>query len=143
MEVAARTVLHAKWTDEEKNALPRRGDESWIGIYKEFLLVFRMPLQFDKLAGRKINYVDSTDKTRVWSNLRDVYGIATGESFHSAICQNIMRAGKHCVSFQVSNDDPSPNYGIACGIMRPTTNDITSLDSCFPVRPLYVFSEEI
>ena len=33
MEVAARTVLHAKWTDEEKKALPRRGDESWIGIY--------------------------------------------------------------------------------------------------------------
>lgn len=33
IEVAARTVLHCKWTDEEKNALPRRGGESWIGLY--------------------------------------------------------------------------------------------------------------
>ena len=38
MEVAARTVLHNKWTDEEKKALPRRGDESWIGLYQEFLV---------------------------------------------------------------------------------------------------------
>ena len=36
LEVAAHTALHAKWTDEEKNALSRRGDESWIGIYQEF-----------------------------------------------------------------------------------------------------------
>ena len=41
VEVAAHTVLHANWTDEEKSALPRRGDESWIGLYKEFLSVFR------------------------------------------------------------------------------------------------------
>jgi len=33
MEVAARTVLFAKATEDERNALPRRGDESWIGVY--------------------------------------------------------------------------------------------------------------
>ena len=51
MEVAARTVLHANWTDEENNALPRRGDESWIGIYQEFLSVFRLPLQLINWSG--------------------------------------------------------------------------------------------
>jgi len=52
MEVAARTVLQTKWTGEEKNALPRRGDdESWIGLYQEFLKLFCLPLQFDKLVG--------------------------------------------------------------------------------------------
>ena len=47
MEVAARTVLHAKWRDDERNALPRRGDESWIGLYQEYLRLFHLPLQFD------------------------------------------------------------------------------------------------
>lgn len=63
MEVAAHTVLQTKWTDEEKNALPRRDDESWIGLYQEFLSVFRLPLQFDKLAGRCIDYVGSNKKS--------------------------------------------------------------------------------
>ena len=40
MKVAAHTVLQTKWTDEEKNALPRRDDESWIGLYQEFLKLF-------------------------------------------------------------------------------------------------------
>ena len=48
MEVAAQTMLQGKWTEEEKNALPRRGDESWIDLYQEFLSVFRLPLQFDR-----------------------------------------------------------------------------------------------
>ena len=117
MEVAAHTVLKNKWVDEEKNALPKRGDESWIGLYQEFLKLFRLPLQFDKLVGRSINYVDhsSKDKEQVRS---------TGPPANTAICNNIMRAGKHYVSFQVDDDDPVTNYGIACGIMRPTTNDI-------------------
>jgi len=130
MGVAARTVLQTKWTDEERNALPRRGDESWIGIYQEFLKLFRLPLQFDKLAGggfRHIIISNSThsveeDKTRVCSK---------GYHIGAAICSNIMRAGKHTVSFQVNDDDPASNYGILCGIMRPTTNDITRFGHCF------------
>jgi len=120
MENAARTLLHTKWTDEEKNALPRRGEESWIGLYQEFLLVFRLPLQFDKLVGRGINYVDSSDKTKVCSNV----GVPG-----TAICSNIMRSGKHSVSFQVNG-----NIGVLFGIMRPTTKDITSLRKCHPAR---------
>ena len=58
VEVASRTILHAKWTDDERNALPRREDESWIGLYQEFLVVFRMPLQFDKLVGECVDYED-------------------------------------------------------------------------------------
>ena len=105
MEVAARTVLHAKWTEDEKNALPRRGDVSWIGIYQEFLQVFRLPLQFDKLVGEGISYVDSNDKTKVCTNgyLED----------SSAICSNIMRAGKHSVSFQINDDVKMMHLGLA------------------------------
>jgi len=134
MEVAARTVLQTKWTDEEKNALPRREDESWIGIYQEFLKLFRLPLQFDKLAGNNMDYVDgSTDKSKVCSNFQ--WGVSG-----SAICTNIMRAGKHYVSFQVSDGDSSANFGIIIGVMRPTTNDITSKKSCHPADNLSRFS---
>ena len=125
MEVAARTVLHTKWTDEERNALPRRGDESWIGIYNDFLLMFRLPLQFDKVVGNRIDYVEGSSKTKVCTNDDN-----ESERHGTAICQNIMRSGKHYVSFQVNDDDPSENLGITCGIMRPTTNDITRLDRC-------------
>jgi len=121
MEVAARRVLHTKCTDEEKNALPRQGDESWIGIYQEFLKLFSLPLQFDKLAGDSIDYVEGSGKTKV----------CTGETMGAtAICNNIMRAGKHYVSFQVNDDNSS---GISCGIMRPTTKDITRLANCRPI----------
>ena len=128
MEVAASTVLHAKWTDEEKNALPRRDDDSWIGIYQEFIKLFRLPLQFDKLVGVCMKYIEDKDKTTVFAN-------EDNESDHNgtAICCNIMRAGRHYVSFQVNDDHPESNGGIACGIMRPTTKDITSEECCFPV----------
>ena len=49
-----------------------------------------------------------------------------------------MRAGKHCVSFQ-TNCRPR-SYEVHCGIMRPTTKDITSLDSCYPADDLSMFS---
>jgi len=122
MEVTAHAALHAKWTDDEKNALPRRGNESWIGLYQEFLLVFRLPLQFDKFAGQCMKYLERGNKTTVCS---------FGLTISSAICSNVMRAGKHCVSFQVNDDNPT-KYGILCGIMRPTREDITSLAQCHP-----------
>jgi len=128
MEVVARTVLHTEWTDEERNALPRNGDESWFGIYQDFLKLFHHPLQFDKLVGRSINYVDhsSKDKTRVRS---------TGSPASTAICSNIMRSGKHYVSFQVNDEDPASNFGITCGVMRPTTKGITKgLTKCNPLH---------
>jgi len=122
MEGAARTVLQAKWSDEERNALPRHEDESWIGIYHEFLKLFRYPLQFDKLVCECTKYVDISDKTKV-NTKRSVY-----TTDGTAICSNIMRAGKHCVSFRVNSND-----GIRCGIMRPTTKNIKSLRKCHPV----------
>ena len=41
-----------------------------------------------------------------------------------------MRAGKHSVSFNINN--PTGDSGITLGIMRPTTEDITSLKGCYP-----------
>jgi hypothetical protein len=122
-------------TENEKNALPRRGDESWIGIYHEFLSVFRLPLQFDKLVGHSIyyldsndragiNYVEDTDKTKVLSNSQG------GRYCGVAICSNIMRAGRHIVSFNF--DNPNEVNGITLGIMRPTRKDITTLTNSHP-----------
>ena len=129
MEAAAYTLLLTKWTDEERNALPRRDEESWIGVYQEFLKLFRSPLQFDKLAGESIRYVGRSGKTRVCLLKRSLTGSAV---FSSAICSNIMRAGKHHVSFQVNDINPTVSRGITLGIMRPTTKDITSLAKCTP-----------
>jgi len=75
------------------------------------------------LAGQLIQYVDDSDKTKVRS-IEKTNG--------TAICQNIMRSGKHYVSFQVNDDDPSENLGIFCGIMRPTTKEVTCLTKCSP-----------
>ena len=123
MEVAARTILYNKWTEDEKKALPRRGDESWIGLYQEFLKLFHYPLQFDKLAGQCIEYVEGSNKTTVATEDVMMY-------HHTAINQNVMRSGKHSVSFHVN--DPMGGGGILIGIMRPTTKDITRLERCYP-----------
>jgi len=69
-----------------------------------------------------MKYVERGNKTTVCS---------FGMTISSAICSNIMRAGKHCVSFQVNDDNPA-KYGILCGIMRPTREEITSLAQCHP-----------
>ena len=127
MEVAAHTALFALATEDERNALPRRGDESWIGLYQEFLSVFRLPLQFDKLAGEYMCYDDNNDKTKAYST-----GCRTPLDCGIAICNNVMRAGKHCVSFQF-NLSYHLSLAISCGIMRPTTKDITTLRQCHPV----------
>ena len=71
MEVAARNVLHAKWTDEEMNALPRQSDESWIGLYQAFLFAFRLPLQFDKLVGECVEYEGLNKAAVVFANSLD------------------------------------------------------------------------
>ena len=113
--------------------MPRRDDESWIGIYQEFLKLFRLPLQFDKLVGHYyldsndragINYVEDTDKTKVLSNSQG------GRYCGVAICSNIMRAGRHIVSFNF--DNPNEVNGITLGIMRPTRKDITTLTNSHP-----------
>jgi len=135
MEVAARTVLHSKWTGEEKKALPRRGNESWIGIYQEFLKLFHYPLQFDKVVGKMIEHVEGRNKKAVIAQADSDMDNDVSSPIHgTAICTNIMRAGKHNVSFQINDDDPSTNYGIRCGIMRPVKNGITSLECCSPLH---------
>jgi len=128
MGVAARTILHNKWTENEKKALPRRGDESWIGIYQEFLKLFRLPLQFDKLVGDKLYYAEGSNNKSVYTRQAPFLSNMAG----SAICQNIMRNGKHSISFHINNPREPEGIGIFCGIMRPTMRDITSLERCNP-----------
>jgi len=104
MEVAAHTALHTKWTDEEKNTLPKRGDESWIGLYQEFFKLFRYPLQFDKLVGNRIHY-DYVQSLSSPNNVRSyVYAqqLPGQRNTYGAISSNIMRAGRHTVSCLLS-----------------------------------------
>ena len=135
MEVAAHTALHAKCTDEEKNALPRRGDESWIGIYQEFFKLFRHSLKFDKLVGGRIHY-DTFKSLSSPNNMRSyVYAqqLPGQRNTYCAISSNIMRAGRHSVLFAFDTLE-GVGGSIRCGIIRPTTKDITSLEQCNPVN---------
>ena len=136
LEVAAHTVLLSLATEDERNALPRRGNESWIGLYQEFLKLFRLPLQFDKLVGRCVEYVERSERAKVLANNKKGLSMMTC----TAICSNIMRAGKHYVSFQVYDSPSRALPGIMCGVMRPTTKDITSLERCHPAEDLSSFS---
>jgi len=135
MEVAARTALYTKCTDEEKNALPRRGDESWIGLYQEFFKLFRHSLKFDKLVGVGMQY-DYVQSLSSPNNVRSyVYAqqLPGQRNTYCAISSNIMRAGRHSVLFAFDTLE-GVGGSIRCGIMRPTTKDITSLEQCNPVH---------
>jgi len=133
MEKAAQQAIDAVGSDDEKNALPRRGEESWIGIYQDLQLL-RAPLIFDQIIGDGIDYAGENKNT--------VDGKFNGhEIYSSAISQHVMRAGKHCVSFHVNGPGP-----ILLGIMRPIDNlsmrDL-KLKECHPVnQDLSSFSRE-
>ena len=94
-------------TDEERATLIRYVDESWIAAYRKFLIM-RYPLVFRLLFGPRLGYIDG-DESRVLHKR----GICT------AICSQVMRGGKHFVTFQVEEG----SKGFVClGIIRPINN---------------------
>jgi len=102
--------------EHEKEALPRMADQSYIELYSE-LEQYRGPRMFDQLIGQDISYIDN-DKSHIKYN---------GERVVSAICNHVMRAGKHYATFTMdSNSTRMP------GIIRPLPNwdkkGLTSFD---------------
>ena len=105
MEETARQIINRK--EEERNALPKYDGETWLALYKELELL-RAPLTFDKLIGGDENnffYVEENDKSCLRSE---------GNMWKTAISNNIMRSGKHYVTFRKTG-----RGGLCVGVIRP------------------------
>ena len=90
---------------EERDALPRMADQSYIEVYNE-LLKHREPRVFDQLVGPNLSYVND-DKSHVK---------LVGESnVNTAICNHVMRAGKHYVTFTIGGF----RANVQVGLIRP------------------------
>jgi len=101
---STRIAIQDTATEEQLGALPHYDGESSLADY-HYLQLLQAPLMFDQLVGAE--YVDNEDKSCVrHSN--------TNTSIATAFSNNIMRAGKHYVSFI-----PHDNYHMMVGVMRP------------------------
>ena len=87
VEEAARRLIDGA-SDDEKAALPKFEGESWVELYRHFLML-RSRLKFDQLIGG-IEHCDGEDSS--------VRGLGFG--WAAAICsKHVMRAGKHFATF--------------------------------------------
>ena len=108
IEESARIAIKDIATEEQLSALPRYDGESSLADY-HYLQLLREPLTFDRLDGAE--YVNSGDKSCITSRQDDY-------DWDTAFSNNIMRKGKHYVSFEVSSSSKSYIY-IMLGVMRP------------------------
>ena len=92
-------------TEEEKNALPGYDEDNWFSKYY-YLQSLRIPLTFDQLT-ESIEYVEGNKSHIVVNGGGPILGV-------TAISNNVMMAGKHYASFEVSN-----GTGMFIGVMRP------------------------
>ena len=106
IEESASIVVQDIATDEQLAALPHYDGESSLADY-HYLQLVREPLIFDQLVGGA-EYVNSLDKSCVTNT-----GLASGSYWKNALSNNILRAGKHYVTFEVNLTD------ILLGVMRP------------------------
>ena len=104
-EKTARRIVNDIATEEQKNALPRYDGYNWLCKYN-YLQSLRAPLAFDRLVGGRIEYVKG--KKSCVTNHDTSNGLAT------AFSNNIMMAGKHYASVEVSN-----GTDVYLGVMRP------------------------
>ena len=105
IDETARRIVQDIATEEQKNAMPRYDGNNWLCKYN-YLQSLTVPLTFDQLVG-EVEYVEG-NKSRVVQP-RDT-------SFCTAFSNNIMMAGKHYVSFEVSH---RTGTGLDVGVMRP------------------------
>ena len=101
-------IVHDIATEEQLAALPHYDGESSLADY-HYLQLLRAPLTFDQLVG-SVEYVNSGDKSCV----RHSYNTGSS-SWGTAFSNNILRTGKHYVSFTVHSDRRS----LFIGVMRP------------------------
>ena len=93
-------------TEEQLAALPHYEGESSLADY-HYLQLMREPLAFDQLVGAA--YVNEEDKTCIKYD-------EDGHALANAFSNNIQRAGKHYITFEMVCQ--TGQYGYA-GIMRP------------------------
>ena len=97
-------------TEEQLAALPHHGAECTLANY-HYLQLLREPLTFDQLVGAK--YVNKEDKSCV----RHKGKPGRGSFWRTAFSNNIMRAHKHYVTFQLYSELHDACYML--GVMRP------------------------
>ena len=89
-DTAQQIICNAK--EHEREALPKL-DQTYIELYSE-LEQLRAPIVFDQLIGKELCYVD-INKSHVYVK----YASGYGHFKNTAICNHVMRAGKHYATF--------------------------------------------
>ena len=103
IEESTRIVVQDIATEEQLAALPNYEGESSLADY-HYLQLIREPLTFDQLVGG-VDYVNEEDKSCVMYR----------DNYPTAFSNNILRAGKHYVTFTSLGDSIS----LMVGVMRP------------------------
>lgn len=106
MDNIARQILNREIKDGKRATFICYFDESWIPVYQQFLIM-GSPLVFCLLFGSpySLYYIDG-DTSRVGNTRR----------ISTAICSQVMRGGKHIVTFCVEED--CSGFDFLC-IIRP------------------------
>lgn len=127
MEDTARHII-CNAQQDEKEALPKLANQTYIELYSE-LEKYRRPRIFDQLIGKRISYV---------GNDKSIADCSTEDTASTAICNHVMRAGKHYVTFTILEHEIHEDLGessmIYLGIVRPLPNwDKKGLDRFDPL----------
>ena len=110
IEKSAHIAVQDIATEEQLATLPYYNGENSLANY-HYLQFIRGPLVFDQLVGGA-EYVNVRDKTCVRHSGNDSY-------WATAISNNILRSGKHYVTFESRNSHRS----VLAGVMRPGQPD--------------------
>ena len=103
IEESAHIAVNEIATEEQLAALPHYEGESSLADY-HYLQLIREPLTFDQLVGG-VDYVNTNDKSCVMYS----------DNYPTAFSNNILRAGKHYVTFTSLGDSIS----LMVGVIRP------------------------
>jgi len=117
IEESARLMVQEIATEEELITLPYYNGENSLANY-HYLQFMRGPLGFDQLVDTK--YVRQHYLGRRAKNQKDKSCVAnSGNGWGTAFSNNILRAGKHYVSFVFNNSSSSSSAKGYVGVMRP------------------------
>ena len=109
MNEAAHQRFRQSATDEERDWLPKYGDESDIGLYRA-LESLRQPLCFDALVGYGFSRQENPARFTRSSYRR---------SWSTAMSGHAMRGGRHFVEFSIASTSRMPL--VFLGVIRPVS----------------------
>jgi len=122
-DTAHQIICNAK--QEEKEALPKLANQSYIELYSE-LEKYREPRIFNQLIGDRFSYIDN-DKSHIKLSVPKGNRNLT----NTAICNHVMRAGRHYITFTREGIEGDGYFGI----IRPLKNwDKKGLDCLNPLN---------